>query len=358
MTTFLEYGATVLDRRAQAGIRGIVSERHRWQLHVATAAFAPKGIESISPKDVREWLREMSVKKARDTRGDRTLSPRSVARSFALVSAMFAAAVEDELRETNPCNGVKVPKRADARETQEKWTYLTLDEQRTLAACETIPHEHRVAIRFAIATGLRQGEQMNLHLDDLHVDGPDAHVFVRFGSPGLPPKSGKTRAVPLFGDGIAAAREALALANAHPNNPDRLVFPSPSGRVRAVGKPLGRVKAGGRHVCAWKQALRAAGLARRVKWHSLRHTCATNLVTGVLGRRWTLEEIQPLMGHSAIAITQIYAHVGESALKRAAAETASAIPAEAPAANDNGSLVRRVVSRIFGRVASVLRRAA
>jgi integrase len=313
-----------MDRRERGGIRGIVSERHRFGLHVSTARFASEDVGAVRSRHVREWLREMQAKKAADTRGDRTLSNRTVARSFALVSAIFTAAVEDELIEANPCIGVRLSKKADERETEEKWTYLTVDEQRALTTCEAVPHEHRVAIRFAIATGLRQGEQMNLPIADVHLSGPEPYVHVRFGSPGLPPKSGKPRKVPLFGDGLSSAREAVQLAEAVPFNPDGLVFPTPHGKRRGVGKPLGRVKVGGRHVCAWKHALRTAGV-RNHKWHGLRHTCATNLVTGALGRRWTLEEIQPLMGHSSITITQIYAKVGDDALKRAARETVAVV---------------------------------
>ncbi len=331
MTTFLEYGQTIIERRAKQGVRGIRSERHRWALHVATAAFAPKPVVEIRAKDIRAWLRDMAAKKARDTRGDRTLSTASIKRSYALVSSILAAAVEDEHIETNPCHGVRVPKRADERETKEKWTYLTIDEQKALATCEEVSRADRVAIRFAIGTGLRQGEQFNLPIADVHVDGPEPYVHVRFGSPNLPPKSGKTRKVPLFGDGLAAAMEAVDLAKGIENNPDALLFPTPNGKRRGVGKPLGRVKTvGGRNICAWKAALGSAGV-RNHKWHALRHTCATNLVTGVLGRRWTLEEIQPLMGHSAIAITQMYAHVGEDALKRAARETSLPVKVEGPA---------------------------
>jgi integrase len=352
VTTFLEFGQVVLDRRATQGVRGIRSERHRWKLHVSTACFAPMPVREIRAKDVRAWIRDMSAKKAGDTRGDRLLATQSVKRSYALVSSIYTAAVEDDLIEANPCNGVKVPKRVDERSTEDELTYLSLDEQKALVGCEAIPYEHRVAIRFAIGTGLRQGEQFNLRIADLHVDGDDPYVHVRFGSPNLPPKSGKLRKVPLFDDGLLAAREALELARTiYPANPVQLVFPTPTGKHRGIGKPLGRSKVDGKHVCAWKAALKTAGV-RDIKWHALRHTTATNLVTGALGRRWTLEEIQPLMGHSAINITQIYAKVGDDALKKAARETAprgdlKVVASTAPSFTDRArSFLRSIVGRV------------
>jgi integrase len=136
----------------------------------------------------------------------------------------------------------------------------------------------------------------------------------------LPPKSGRCRAVPLLPPALEVARAWLAMLPSYaPSNPQRLVFPTPSGGVRQQGKPLLR---GGRV----RQHYRTAGVKLRphLHWHALRHTYATNLITGVYGRRWSLEEIQVVMGHSSVTITQRYAHLGEDAIRRAARETAAA----------------------------------
>jgi integrase len=321
MLTFREYGSQVLDLREREGVRGIVSERNRWDVHVSSAPFADVSLTDIRGTMIRDWLRAMQAKSAQDSRGDRLLSTQTVARAKALVSAIMARAVEDELLEANVCRDVKLRKRAEEMTADEPWTFLTLPEQRAFATCEAIDPWHRVAIRFAAGTGLRQGEQFNLELRDVHVDGPAPHVFVRYGSKGKPPKNGKCRKVPLFGDGLLAAREALDFLSDVPN-PDGLLFPSKDGARRGVGKPLGIGKDEDGVWCdVWKLAKRRAGITRRLRWHDLRHTCASNLVSGVLGRRWTLEEIRPLMGHSSITITMRYAHLGEDALAACARET-------------------------------------
>ena len=316
--TFAEFAAAVLEHRAEDGIRGIRSELNRFDLHVSTAGFASKPLAEITSVDLRDWLREMAKKDAADTRGQRKISTDTIKRSFALVSAIFTAALERDIIPHSPCNGVKVRRRADESATKEKWAFLTIEEQKTIARCKAIPFADRLAIRFAVGTGLRQGEQFNLHLRDLHTGVDDPHVFVRYGSAGKPPKSGKTRRVPLFSDALVAARLWLyELAYYAPNNPHALAFPSPRGGRRSVGKPLGRGN-------VLRDHLAAAGITRRVRWHDLRHTAATNLVTGVLGRRWTLEEVKPFMGHSSVTISERYAHVGDDALKRAARETSFA----------------------------------
>lgn len=58
-------------------------------------------------------------------------------------------------------------------------------------------------------------------------------------------------------------------------------------------------------------------------WHSLRHTCASMLVSGVWGRRWTLQEVAELLGHRSVSTTERYAHLAEGTIARAARETTS-----------------------------------
>ncbi len=235
MTTFADFARTILDRREREGIRGIYHERNRFVTHIEKAPFALLEIDTIRPRDLRAWVRDMAEKPAQGT--DHPLSTDTIKRAFSLVSAVFTAAVEDDVLEMNPASDVRVKKRADARATVEKWTILSLDEQKALAANVAIPVCDRLAIRFAIATGLRQGEQFSLRLTDLHT-GNEPHVLVRFGGKkDLPPKSGKIRRVVLYGDGLIAANQWLyELPKFAPDNPLGLVFPTPrGGSCRACG---------------------------------------------------------------------------------------------------------------------------
>lgn len=322
MTTFLEFGETVLARRKAQGVRGIKSELHRWRLHVTKAGFASMPIDQIRPTHVRAWIRDMAVKPAKDMRGERVLHPSSIKRSFSLVSSIGTAAVEDELIATNFCQGVKVPKAADERSTRETWAYLTLDEQAAFAKCESITEPDRLAILFALYTGCRQGEQFNGLLSDLHVDGDAPHFYVRFGSPNKPPKSGKPRTVYLNGKALPIAKRWLeVLPQFCPSNPEGLIFPTHTGSRRGVGKPLGRSKSGRRNVCAWGEAKKSAGITRRFRWHDLRHTTASSLIAGWWDRKWSMKEASVMLGHSSTQITERYAHLDKDVLRNAARET-------------------------------------
>jgi integrase len=323
---FSAYGPTVLDRREREGVRGIVSERNRWSLHISSAPFFEMPLEEIRSTHVRAWIHTMQEKKANDTRGDRLLSSQTIARAKALVSAIMARAVEEELCQGNPCRGVELRKRAEEIAAPEPWTFLNPEEQHAFASCPRIQPHHRTAIMFAIGTGARQGEQASLHISDVHAYVPRPHIVIRFGGKKfLPPKNGKKRTVPLFGHGLVAAREALAWVQTQ-HNPLGLLFPDEKGRVCGVGKFLGRERDDhGRWRDAWALAKERVGLKRRCRWHDLRHTAGSSLVAGWWGRRWTLEEVRPFLGHSSILITQRYAHIGDEALHAAAAETGVAL---------------------------------
>lgn len=310
---FREYCTGLIARRRVDGIRGVDHEQNRYDTHLTGASFIDKPLDQIPAREIRDWTRLMLQKRGKYEPEGHTLCVDTVKRSLSLVSAVFAAAVEDELLSANPCAAVKIRKRADERATKEKWATLTIDEQKRLAACEAIPQCDRLAIRFAIATGLRQGEQFNLELSDLHTGPDNPRVFVRYGSKGLPPKSGKPRTVPLFAEGLTAARRWLyELPLYAASNPDKLVFPARSGRRRSCGKPLGKGN-------LLRDYLTLIGVTRRVRWQDLRHTFCTNLITGVLGISPPITYVQKLAGHSSVQITERYTHVADRDLAELAA---------------------------------------
>jgi integrase len=159
-------------------------------------------------------------------------------------------------------------------------------------------------------------------------------VVVRFGSPGKPTKNGRIRRVPLFGLGLEACRtwlEALptyvssAKISTARANAQGLFAPTRHGACRHKRRFSTTIDG---RPASWTDVVRIAGLGRRVRWHDLRHTCASFLVAGWWGRRWSLEEVKELLGHSSIKMTERYAHLAESALQRAARETSGASPRE------------------------------
>lgn len=304
-TALASYGERALDWREKR-YRSTDSYRQIFERHIKRSAWASMSVSAFAPSGARsvvEWIGDINV--AHQTRKN----------ILTCVRAIFARAVEERLLPSNPFAGIELVKTLDdlGDDTEDGWTHLTLDEvERVLSP---VPMPDRFIAALAIFTCLRQGEQWNLELRDVHLDAANPHIVVRYGSKGLPPKNGIIRNVPLFGLGLEGMRAWIkALPSFAKRNPEGLVFPGPRGCRRAKGK----AKLAGRW---WGDWVARAELGRPVRWHDLRHTGASLLLTGVYGRRWELIELRDLLGHGDIATTQRYAHLADSALVEAARET-------------------------------------
>lgn len=314
--TWKAWGEHRLEERELAGQSSVKTDAYRWKLHLVSAPFADWLIANIRPAHVRAWLDALSRKKtshkwgAERKKNAEKLSRQSVKHCLNLARRFFQDAVDREVIATNPALGLQVKKE---RRTDEGWTYLEPDEQRRLL--EATPPDHRCLVAFAIGSGLREGELYALELADVHVgdDEAEPHVVVRYGGRNhKPTKGGKPRVIYLFGLALTAMRTWLKhLPEWVEHNPKRLVFPTKRGCMRPERKaPRG-----------WHDWVKAAGIVRRVRWHDLRHTCASSLVCGWWGRRWTLEEVREYLGHSSITVTQRYAHLATKVLQSAAKST-------------------------------------
>ena len=294
-----------LERRKR--LRNFVTDRLRFDSHLATAPFAGQPVQTVTRRMVLEWVSDLETKQTAHThRAQTVLSRQTRKHCLNLMRALFLMCMDRELVAVNPCDQVKV---GGSPEVLADGWYLTPDEQE---AVEDLDGPEVLIVLFAMGTGLRQGEQWNLPLSDVHVKGEHPRVLVRFGSDGRPPKNGKVRVVPLFGLGLEAARAWLKkLPRYAPKNEHGLMFPTPRGARRQKGKVP----------AVWPAVV--AKLGRHVHWHLLRHTCASSLVAGWWGRRWRLEEVRDMMGHSSITVTQRYAHLATSRLLEVAAEASA-----------------------------------
>lgn len=302
---FRDFAELVLGLREKDGIRSVQSERDRFKKHLADCPLAKLQVADIKPVDIADFGRLLRNTYADDCRGLRLLSPATVRNILQLVDTVFITAIERGLRTDNPCAFVRKPRRTETAE--DKWTVLTLEEQLRLAQCATIPEWGRCAMLFAAGSGLRQGEQWSLELRDVHLEGPKPHVFVRFGSKGLTPKNGRKRTVVLFGFALKALKRWLEI---RPDHGSALVFPTLTGERRQKGAPK-----------QFKKWLKAAGIERNIRWHDLRHTCASSLATGIWSHRWNLVDIRNTLGHSSVRVTEMYSHVGDEGAAQAAVLT-------------------------------------
>jgi len=361
-TTLRDWIARWLEQRHLSGVvRSVYDDESRLRAHVLSEPWADDALDQIDRRTVRAWAISMLSREGRRHAGDgklvstgRRLSRHTVSHVLATLRVCLRDAVELGLLDENPAAGVRVPA---AQYTHEPWTYLTQGEIDALLSCELVPAPYRLLYRVAIYTGLRKGELWGLRWGDCYLDHATPHLMVR-RSRSAAPKNGKIRMVPLLGQ----AREALEQMNSICSDlaPDRsaeggdrsadLVFPAPDGSMRARWndarwkqrrKPYTTADGERRHITepGYREL---AGIKRHVRFHDLRHTCASHLLMGTWGRAWRLEEVRDLLGHSDTAVTQRYAHLAPDRLHAAAAATVLERPQTGPtahAASTAGSVI-------------------
>jgi integrase len=323
--TLRDWGSVALDRRETQGLRGVDEERSRWAAHIEHTELARLPVRHVTRGDVQRWLDVVLLRRARGPRASgRPIARRTASNALTLLRAVLEDAHAHGVCASNVARDVRLPRARGV--THEPWTYLTPDEQaRLLEAC---PAHAKPMVAFALYTGLRQGEQWALRLADVHLDDLSPHVMIRYGRPGLPTKSGRIRRVDLLPAAVDAVRAQLEVLGAQtrrasrttrpgPGNPHGLLFPSVRGTARKRGAPRG-----------WEQWVEAAQLGRPLRWHDLRHTCASSLIAGWWGRAWTLVEVRAMLGHSSVQVTERYAHLAGTITQVAVAETVARVQSD------------------------------
>lgn len=156
-------------------------------------------------------------------------------------------------------------------------------------------------VRLALGCGLRNAEIRAARLSDI-VDGDQPYLIV-----GTKLKKGRVRRVPLWWDrdtytDLLKIRDARLAGGAAPGDTIACTVgrsvDSYGGRIASIQKHWQRIK--DRLASAELSATRSADL----RLHDLRHTFATFALAA--GR--SLVDVQRALGHSNIALTQIYLH--------------------------------------------------
>jgi integrase/recombinase XerC len=214
----------------------------------------------------------------------RGLHPASVARKLAAVRSCFRYLTRRGLVRRNPGREVTAP-----RQRRTLPSFLPIDEAQALLDAPAPPARDRAVLELLYASGLRVSELAGLDLEDVDREARTVRVLG---------KGRKERIVP-FGDAAALALEGY-LAERGPG-------PGPLFTNRRGGRLGPRAL----HTLVRRRA-RAAGLARRVSPHTLRHSFATHM----LDAGADLRLIQELLGHSRLSTTQRYTHVSADRLLR------------------------------------------
>jgi integrase len=266
-----------------------------WRLRVAPT-FADRDLGSVNVLDVElafaSWSGGYSVR----------------VDALAALSAMYRVAVKGGFVRSNPCVGIDRPRIQAPDPTSRA---LNIEQIEVLLA-ELPKGPYRRFVLAMLYTGCRVGEIAGLRVSDIDWETRTIGI-VRTASPGRhgqqrvgPAKGRRGRAVPLAEPLAPILREAV-----EGKGPHELVFPGPRGGTLS-SKNLSRG-------IGWK---RIRDLIKTfapgeppLHWHDLRHTAAVMLFrVGVAA-----PDVQAILGHSSLAVTQMYANTRDDAAERGSA---------------------------------------
>ena len=220
------------------------------------------------------------------------VSPKTVRNAHSLLSSILYLAVQDGLIPTNPAHGQDLP----ADDVEEEKDIFTRSEWDRFYRAMT-PH-FQPLLALLITSGARWGEATALQVRDLDVAASVIHVRRAWkkGKEGAVlgvPKTARGRRTIMLPDWAVETLEPLAAGRAA----DEFLLTAPGGGV------IHRTNFVERH---WKPALAAAGIAKHLTPHSLRHTFASwALMDGV-----PAQVVQHRLGHESLQTTsRVYAHL-------------------------------------------------
>ena len=211
-------------------------------------------------------------------------SPSTANRHFTTLRAIINKMIQlKKYRGENPCVGVKKQKDNPARTN-------FLKEEEIAILLPLVPKRSRFLVAFAIATGMRRGEILRLDWRDLDLHNGIIHIYES--------KLGYQREVPM----IKSLYDTLTHLE-HPIN--GTVFDISVKQLEAD----------------FKQAVTRAGLPK-IRFHDLRHTFASHFMM----RGGSLTDLQRILGHSDLKMTQRYAHFSPMYLRKSIEVMNNVIP--------------------------------
>jgi integrase len=247
-------------------------------------------------------------------------SARTVRYMHTTLHKALKQAVMDGLIPRNATEAVTPP-----QSSREEMCPLTPEQAKLLLQ---VAHEagDRLAALYVLAihTGLRQGELLGLKWDDVNLEDGSLQVrrtlaITKNGPVLTPPKTtGSRRSVKLTSKAIEALKRHLERQLGEIDRIGSLW--SENGLIFASekGEPINRHNLTRR---SFKPLLKRAGLPQ-IRFHDLRHTCATLLLT----RNVNVKIVSEMLGHSTIAITlDTYSHVLPNMRDQAAAAMEEAL---------------------------------
>ncbi len=219
------------------------------------------------------------------------LAASSQHRYLAAIKSFFAWALDTGMIAKNPAAGLKLPKAVSNRAP----VFLTLDETVKLISTATLPRD--IALLWCLAYGLRIAEAQELQINDIAPPNDSG-----LGALSVRGKGNKARTLPISSEAYDAISTYIA------DRTEGSLFLTLDGKRTISTRAI---------QAQFKKLALEAGLPEgKRNPHVLRHAFATRMLfdTETIGGIYTVSK---LLGHSRVAVTEMYLHCSQDQLEQA-----------------------------------------
>jgi len=264
-----------------------------------------------------------------------TVSPATLMLDHAILHAALKKAVRDTLVPANVVANLDGRPKSGRRkwDEAEKHAWSAREAAAFLAVVKKDTPQTAAFYAMALDTGMRKGELGGLRWANVDLDAGTVRVIEQLRKTGSEPEWGppktdsSVRTIQIDAETVALLRghkrtqAEIKLKNRGTYTDHGLVFAKEWTDVRRHGETLGQpLQLNNLGQRDYAKFIEAANV-RRIKFHGLRHTCATLL----LQAGTPVHIVSARLGHAKVAMTmEVYAHVLESDQKQAA-ETLGAL---------------------------------
>lgn len=274
--------AKFVDDRKVSGLRSHTEVKRI--IEILSQHFGSKKLRSITHGDILHFkATRIDLKVEFKNAPSRQRSIATVNRELTVLRRMLSIALREGWILRHPFSGSDTVV-SSSDETKRTRVLSEAEEELLLDACDENRSRLKPIVICALDTGMRRGEILSLRWTDVDLKGRRINIRA------MNTKTLRSRSVAIT---VRLLEELIKL-------PRR----DPSSRVFGVTDTVKR---------SWATAKRIAGISD-LRFHDLRHTCATRLVQGGL----PIAEVSRILGHSNITTTFRYANTDDTTLERAA----------------------------------------
>lgn len=293
--------------------------------------------KSVIERHLKPALGHLRLQQARPTDlkrycNEAALSPTTLEQHHTLLhSALKAAQLQGLVQRNVASLVIGKPHRREGRDDVLRHCWEAEDARRFIAAAKELGPQPAAFYTLALGTGARKGELCGLKWSEVDLEAGTVAIVRQLIKPGRTPvfgplKGREHRTISIAPETVALLRKhkahqgELKLASRMHSHDHGLVFAKEWEHLRRHGDTLGhplQMNNLGQH--EYLSIIKAAGV-RPIKFHGLRHTCATRLLQAGVNRKVVQERLE----HKKIEITlNIYAHALPSMQQDAATKLAA-----------------------------------